>query len=275
VFHAPPPLPEEIAAKEQELADRRAAVRGGSPGDPGGEAEGEEEADEELTFKPGEAAPAGMSAAQLMAFRKAQGDPVEGTFTFEMAIEGLEGWTDRAELWVLFRTTRGVIDCHLLSDAAPLTVANFVGLARGLRPFREPGAAPGTPWVKRRYLDGTLFHRVIPGFMIQAGDPTGTGLGNPGYVIEDEFSPEHIHDRPGVMSMANRSQANTGGSQFFITLNPTPHLDGVHTVFGVCSDEGVRIADDISLVPRGQGDKPDEEEKIERVDFEWRPPADS
>ncbi|MCB9753531.1 MAG: peptidylprolyl isomerase [Myxococcales bacterium] len=215
-----------------------------------------------------------MSPAQIQAYRAAQGDPVEGEFTLEQALAGIEGSGD---LWVLFRTERGTIDCRLLLDSAPKTIANFIGLARGLRPYRDPSATVPegeTPsWTTGRYYDDTIFHRVIPGFMIQGGDPTGTGLGNPGYVIEDEFSPEVIHDRPGILSMANRSQPNTGGSQFFITLNPTPHLDGVHTVFGVCSDDAVALADDISLVPRGDGDKPEEPETIKRVDFEWRAPA--
>ena len=277
VFYPPPPLPEELAAEEAARSARVASLRGGTPagtesgsGDESG-AEGEEEA---MTFKPGDPAPAGMSPSQLLAYRVSQGDPITSEFTLEQALAGIEG---EGELWVLFRTERGAIDCRLLTEIAPKTVANFVGLARGLRPFRDPNeeATPDKPptWVKRRYYDNTIFHRVIPGFMVQAGDPTGTGLGNPGFVIEDEFSPEVLHDRPGILSMANRSQPNTGGSQFFITLNPTPHLDGVHTVFGVCSDEGVALADDISLVPRGEGDKPEEPETIKRVDFEWRPPA--
>jgi peptidyl-prolyl cis-trans isomerase A (cyclophilin A) len=88
--------------------------------------------------------------------------------------------------------------------------------------------------VKRPYYNNTTFHRVIPGFMIQGGDPTGTGTGNPGYVIEDEIRPDLIHDAPGLLSMANKGP-NTGSAQFFITLNPTPHLDGLHTVFGRCT----------------------------------------
>ncbi|MCA9714057.1 MAG: peptidylprolyl isomerase [Myxococcales bacterium] len=160
-----------------------------------------------------------------------------------------------AQTFVRLGTDEGDILLVLKPEVAPRHVANFLALG-------EAGM-----------YQGTYFHRVIPGFMIQGGDPTGTGLGNPGYVIEDEFSPEVIHDRPGILSMANRSQPNTGGSQFFITLNPTPHLDGVHTVFGVCSDDAVALADDISLVPRGDGDKPEEPETIKRVDFEWRAPA--
>ncbi|MCA9692524.1 MAG: peptidylprolyl isomerase [Myxococcales bacterium] len=189
-----------------------------------------------------------------------------------MALAGLSG---SGTLWALIKTQRGVIDCELFPDDAPLTVANFVGLARGKRPFRDPRDPNATSWVTGRYYDGSSFHRVIPGFMIQGGDPTGTGTGSPGYVLVDEFSPDKIHDRPGVLSMSNIGQSNTGGAQFFITLNPTPHLDGIHTVFGQCSDAGVAIADDISLVPRDEHNKPEEDETIQRIDFEWRSPGDS
>jgi cyclophilin family peptidyl-prolyl cis-trans isomerase len=112
-----------------------------------------------------------------------------------------------------FKTQRGDIDVQLHADKAPLTVENFVNLARS------------------GFYDGTTFHRVIPGFMAQGGDPTGTGRGGPGYEFGDEFSPELRHDAAGVLSMANAGPG-TNGSQFFLTFGPTPHLDGKHTVFG-------------------------------------------
>ena len=111
------------------------------------------------------------------------------------------------------KTQRGEIVCALHADKAPLTVENFVNLARA------------------GFYDGTTFHRVIPGFMAQGGDPTGTGRGGPGYTFADEIHPALRHDAPGVLSMANAGPG-TNGSQFFLTFAPTPHLDGRHTVFG-------------------------------------------
>ena len=198
----------------------------------------------------------GMSVAEMRAFNSAQGDPKGGVYTLEEALEGLP---DTGTLWVEFVTSRGALSCELFEHEAPNTVGNFVGLARGSRPFRR-----GNEWITGRYYDGVIFHRVIPGFMIQTGDPTGTGTGNPGYVLQDEIDPTHTHDDAGVLSMANRG-AGTGGAQFFITLGPTPHLDGKHTVFGRCDEAGADLADDIALVPRDPNDKPLEPEVIETV----------
>ena len=257
IFVPPPLLPEEIAALEASKAARKGAARAVTPaataaGD--GEATGPA-----MTFKKGDDAPRGMNAAQLRAYNAAQGDPEASEFTLEEALAGLGGQGN--ELWAQLKTPRGVIECKLHVDETPGTVANFVGLARGLRPFYDKAS---DSWVKRPYYNGTSFHRVIPGFMIQGGDPTGTGTGNPGFVIEDEIRPDLIHDAPGVLSMANKGP-NTGSAQFFITLNPTPHLDGLHTVFGQCSDEGTRLADDIALVPRGEQDKPREPELLDTI----------
>ena len=143
-------------------------------------------------------------------------------------------------------TTAGRIVLQLDAAAAPKTVENFVA------------------YVKSGHYDGTQFHRVIPGFMIQGGDPTGTGTGNPGYVIPDEIRPNRLHEDAGTLSMANRGPG-TGGAQFFVTLGPTPHLDGKHTVFGQCTERSAQLADDISLVPRDSNDKPSEDEVIETV----------
>ena len=137
----------------------------------------------------------------------------------------------RGRLLATFDTTMGFITCELYEDSSPLTVANFVGLARGLKAWIDP--ASGAPQVGRPLYDGVVFHRVIPKFMIQTGDPLGTGTGGPGYQIPDEFAPGRRHDAPGILSMANAGPG-TGGSQFFITEVPTPHLDGKHTVFGMC-----------------------------------------
>lgn len=259
VFTPPPPLPEEIAAAEAAAAARKAAVRSGTPAQVGEEEGGEEGGlGTEVVFNRGDEAPRGMNAAQLKAYNKVQGDPID-EFTLEQALAGLPGAGDG--LFAQLKTSRGVIECELFAAQVPKTVANFVGLARGLRPSVDRTA---DKWVTRPYYNNTTFHRVIPGFMIQGGDPTGSGLGNPGYVIEDEIRPDLLHDSPGVLSMANKGP-NTGSAQFFITLNPTPHLDGKHTVFGKCNEEGQRLADDIALVPRDANDKPNEPEVLEAV----------
>jgi len=264
IFVPPPPLPEEIAADEAAKAARKAAVRAGIPARPATEA-GEGDEAVATNFKKGEEAPRGMNAAQLKAYNAAQGDPEASEFTLEEATAGLNGQGE--VLWAQLKTPRGVIDCELFADKVPATVANFVGLSRGVRPFYDKAS---DSWVKRPYYNNTTFHRVIPGFMIQGGDPTATGTGNPGYVIEDEIRPDLIHESAGVLAMANKGP-NTGSAQFYITLNPTPHLDGLHAVFGRCTDDGTRLADDIALVPRADGDKPREPELLEGITIVRRP----
>ncbi len=127
-----------------------------------------------------------------------------------------------------FQTSLGEIVVKLLPEKAPKTVANFVGLAEGTREWKDPRSGQS---MKRPLYDGTVFHRVIPDFMIQGGDPLGTGTGGPGYRFEDEIGPDNRFDRPGLLAMANAGP-NTNGSQFFITEVPTPHLNRGHTIFG-------------------------------------------
>ncbi len=142
-------------------------------------------------------------------------------------------------------TSKGRIVIELYKDEAPKTVENFVTLA------------------KKGFYNGIIFHRVIPGFMIQTGDPTGTGRGGPGYSFADEFAPSLHHDGPGVVSMANAGP-NTNGSQFFITLVPTPFLDGKHAIFGHVI-EGQEIAEQIAAAPRDRNDRPLEEIVMKQV----------
>ena len=139
-------------------------------------------------------------------------------------------------LKVRIETTLGIIEAELYAQDAPKTVENFVTL------------------VKKGFYDGIVFHRVIPDFMIQTGDPTGTGRGGPGYKFNDEFSPKLTHDGPGVLSMAN-SGPNTNGSQFFITAAATPWLDGKHSVFGKVT-QGLDVVTAIVNAPRDENDKP-------------------
>ncbi len=132
------------------------------------------------------------------------------------------------QLYATFKTSLGEIVVKLLAEKAPKTVANFVELAEGTREWTDPRTRQK---VKTPLYDGTVFHRVIPDFMIQGGDPLGTGTGGPGYRFEDEIGPDNRFNRPGLLAMANAGP-NTNGSQFFITEVPTPHLDRGHTIFG-------------------------------------------
>jgi peptidyl-prolyl cis-trans isomerase A (cyclophilin A) len=162
-----------------------------------------------------------------------------------------------------FVTNQGSFTVRLLPDHAPKTVANFVDLATGQREWTDPrdGNAKTDP-----LYDGTVFHRVIDGFMIQGGDPEGTGRGGPGYRFEDE-TPEGgpRFDKPGLLAMANAGP-NTNGSQFFVTVAPTPWLDGRHTIFGEVT-EGYDVVEQISKVSTGAQDRPREAITIERVEI--------
>ena len=137
-----------------------------------------------------------------------------------------------------FQTSAGDIVVKLLPEKAPKTVENFLGLAEGTREWTDPRSGQK---VKKPLYDGTVFHRVIPEFMIQGGDPLGTGTGGPGYKFADEIGPENKFDRPGLLAMANAGP-NTNGSQFFITEVPTPHLNRGHTIFGEVVKGGDLIA---------------------------------
>jgi peptidyl-prolyl cis-trans isomerase A (cyclophilin A) len=163
----------------------------------------------------------------------------------------MAGLSGGGQLYAKFETNQGTMVAKLFEDKVPNTVANFVGLARGITPWQDPKTGE---WVKRPLYDGTVFHRVIPDFMIQGGDPRGNGTGGPGYKFADEFNPELRHDRPGILSMAN-SGPGTNGSQFFITDRPTPHLDGHHTIFGVLT-EGQEVEARIARVPTAMMNKP-------------------
>ncbi|MFB6129904.1 MAG: peptidylprolyl isomerase [Salinigranum sp.] len=157
-------------------------------------------------------------------------------------------------------TNRGDVTVELFADRAPETVENFVGLATGETEWEDPET--GETRTDPLYQD-VLFHRVIDDFMIQCGDPTGTGRGGPGYTFDDEFHPDLRHDGPGVLSMANRGP-NTNGSQFFITLAATPHLDDRHAVFGRVTD-GMDVVEEIGSVPTDGNDKPREDVVLESV----------
>ncbi len=162
-----------------------------------------------------------------------------------------------------FVTSEGVFTTRLMPEHAPTTVANFIDLATGKREWKDPrdGSRKSEP-----LYDGTIFHRVISGFMIQGGDPQGTGMGGPGYRFEDECPPGGPKfDRAGLLAMANAGP-NTNGSQFFITLGPTPHLNNKHTIFGEVT-EGMDVVEAIGAVDTGAQDRPKKDVVLERVEI--------
>lgn len=156
-----------------------------------------------------------------------------------------------ADIHATLKTSLGDIKVRLFADQVPKTVENFVGLAEGTKEWTDPKT---NQKVSRPLYAGTIFHRVIPGFMIQGGDPLGTGTGGPGYRFADEFHPELRHSKAGILSMANAGP-NTNGSQFFITERATPHLDDAHSVFGEVV-EGQDVVHKIANVDRDGNDRP-------------------
>jgi peptidyl-prolyl cis-trans isomerase A (cyclophilin A) len=164
-------------------------------------------------------------------------------------------------MYALFDTTLGKIKCKLFYDKAPLTVETFTGLAEGKKEFKDPNTGEKK---KGHFYDGLTFHRVIPKFMIQGGDPLGNGTGGPGFQFKDEIYPDLHFDKGGILAMAN-SGKDTNGSQFFITTDPTPWLDGHHTIFGEVV-EGMDVLKKISETPRDMtNDKPLKPVKINKL----------
>ncbi len=160
----------------------------------------------------------------------------------------------------IIKTTAGDITVKLFADKAPLTIANFVGLATGKKEWTDPTTGKKS---KAPLYNGTLFHRIIPNFMVQGGDPLGTGTGGPGYQFADETSPSDNFDKPGILAMANAGP-NTNGSQFFITVAPTPWLNGRHTIFGEVT-KGMDVVNKIVGAPKGAQDRPENPEKIKSI----------
>lgn len=181
------------------------------------------------------------------------GDPEQGEFTLEEATKGLEG---SGPLMAEIVTDHGSLNCELFEDKAPITVANFVGLARGTRAWKDKGK-----WVTRPLYDGTKFHRIIKGFMIQGGDPNGNGSGGPGFSVPDEIWEGASHSKPGLLCMANRGP-NTNGSQFFILHRKALHLDGGYTIFGDCGPE--EAIDKLASVP-ARGQRPEKPPVIKQI----------
>ena len=207
-------------------------------------------------YSPGQSAPAGGKTAPRAAQKAAAPALPPVTLPSEPG------------LYAVIYTSMGNIVCRLFEKDAPRTVANFRGLATGTKAWTDPktGRVKHTP-----LYSGTTFHRVIPGFMIQGGDPMGTGYGSPGFKIDDEISPDQRFDRPGLLAMAN-SGPNTNGSQFFITVAPAEHLNGHYSLFGEVVS-GQDVADAISQVPKDENDKPLTPVKIRAISIKTVKPA--
>jgi peptidyl-prolyl cis-trans isomerase A (cyclophilin A) len=169
--------------------------------------------------------------------------------------------TTAKEKTATIKTSEGDIKVVLYADKAPKTVENFIGLATGKKEWKDPNS--GKSMKGKSLYSGTIFHRVIPGFMIQGGDPLGTGTGGPGYQFEDEVSSSDSFDSPGILAMANAGP-NTNGSQFFITTDPTPWLNGKHTIFGKVTS-GMDVVSAIAKAEKGPNDKPVKDIKIKEI----------
>lgn len=204
--------------------------------------------------------PVPVAAPKVASVPVSPDDPLHGEFSLADAQKGLPG---KGSLQATIETSEGTMSCDLFDDRAPITVANFVGLARGLRPFKETN---GT-WAKRPAYDGTTFHRIIKGFMIQGGDPKGTGNGEPGYVIPDEIWEGARHNRRGYLCMANRGP-NTNGMQFFILDGDASYLDGKYTIFGDCGPASA--IEKLASAPV-QGDRAVDPPKIKKISIKRKP----
>lgn len=185
-------------------------------------------------------------------------DPAQGHFTLREATAGLG---QGGALVAIIKTSAGELRCELEWECAPVTVANFVGLARGLRPFKSPLTGQ---WTRAPAYDKSTFHRIVKGFMIQGGDPKGSGTGEPGYVVPDEKWDGMTHDRAGQLCMANRGP-DTNGMQFFVTDAAATYLDAGYTIFGDC--DPVSVVHAIASVPT-QGERPLSPVTIESVTIE-------
>ena len=179
------------------------------------------------------------------------------------ADEAKSEWKEKPGMYAIFETNMGKIVCELFAKETPKTVDNFTGLAEGTKEFTDPATGKTT---KKKFYDGLIFHRIIPNFMIQGGDPQGTGMGGPGYKFEDEIVPSLKFDKPGKLAMANAGPG-TNGSQFFITQAATPWLDGHHTIFGQVV-EGMDIVTKIATAERGMRDKPVKDIVINKLTIE-------
>jgi peptidyl-prolyl cis-trans isomerase A (cyclophilin A) len=207
--------------------------------------------------------PKKINAKPAAEIKPSEDDPLKGKWTLAEATKGLPAGN---AIFATIETDMGKLECRLFDDKAPITVANFIGLARGTRPWKNPEGE----WVKKPAYDGTVFHRIIKGFMIQGGDAKKNGTGEAGYVIPDEVWEDARHDRPGLLCMANRGP-NTNSAQFFITDAAAAHLDynerdprsSGYTIFGECGP--IDLVHKIASVEMDRGDKPKKAPEIKKV----------
>lgn len=213
--------------------------------------EAKKEPPKTFKYRKGQLAPGGMTADEVKEYAEAQGDPKKGEFSLEDAFAGDEALADTSKgtLTATLETSMGTFECALFEKEAPITVANFVGLARGTRPWYDKKS---DSWIEGEpYYKDLVWHRVMKGFMAQTGDKSGSGSGGAGYVILDEIGPKKLeHKWAGTLSMANREEPNTGTSQFFVTVKKTPHLDGKHAVFGKCDPSVVKKITEVKVNPK-------------------------
>jgi peptidyl-prolyl cis-trans isomerase A (cyclophilin A) len=173
---------------------------------------------------------------------------------------------EAAKTIAVIETSKGTITCELFDKQTPITVANFVDLATAKKEWTDPNSGQKK---KSNFYDGLIFHRVIPNFMIQGGDPVGNGTGGPGYRFQDEIVPGLVFDKPGKLAMANAGPG-TNGSQFFITVAPAPWLNGRHTIFGAVT-AGYEVVEAISKVDRDAGDRPKTPVVVKKVTLKTAP----
>ena len=265
---AKPPTATALAAKPGAQAGAGAAAS--SPAKPGTPAGAPGAAAGSPAAKPG--APASPGPVTASAPQAVPADPAGAHLTLAQATAGLKGTGAIIATIEIAAPGKPIqsLHCELYADKAPLTVANFLGLGRGLRLWKDPKSGQ---WVKRPLYDGNHLHRVIPELLIQGGDPSCTGdascrgaagIGDPGYTIADEIRPELRFDRAGRLAMSNRG-ANTGGSQFFITEREASWLTGSHTIFGQC--DGTELVAQLSHVEAGSRDMPKAPLLIKRISF--------
>lgn len=188
--------------------------------------------------------------------------PHHGNFTLAEALKGIPG-PATGPLQAVIETSKGKLTCELFDKQAPITVANFIGLSTGKRAWLDTKSGK---WIKKPLYEGLIFHRVIPGFMIQGGDPLGSGQGDPGYQFKNETPPGLAFDQPGRLAYANAGP-DTNGSQFFITedVAHSSRLTGGYTIFGQCDAASVELVKKIARMPRNGNDKPDNPPKINKI----------
>jgi len=258
---------EKPKPKEDTKAESKEDAKADADEAPPAEPEAKAEPPKSLKYSKGQVPPGGMTLEELQEYAEAQGDPKKGQFTLEDAFAGDADLADasKGKLTATITTLMGAFECELFEEDAPVTVANFVGLSRGTRPWYDKKT---DTWIEGQpYYADMVWHRVMKDFMAQTGDRSGSGSGGPGYVIPDEIDPKKLkHKWKGTLSMANSEKPNTGSSQFFVTVKPTPHLDGKHAVFGKCDPSVAKQITEVKVNP-SRNNRPYEPIALEKIEI--------